>query len=96
MADPTPEQIAAMEARGWALDTVSYSVPCFRISVDPFNLSVWYDINNASGWHWSSPMSHPTQVGAPNPQSAALRAEDWLRSVLAPLAARLTWLEVES
>lgn len=100
MADPltpTPEQIAAMEARGWAWDGRSFVANCgtqgpaskmrpLWVRVRPSSDLGWIATYGAAGYDWGDMDNHA------DPLLAADEAEAWLRSVLAGF--RFPWLQV--
>lgn len=92
--NPTPEQIEAMGARGWAWQrhAGASNVMVFRASAPGLDLvlSVWWDVNTGSGWHWSTNAVHVPNGGRPTPTETADDAEAWLRSALAEF--RFPWL----
>lgn len=93
---PTPEQIAAMEARGWTWQEhpSAPDVTMFRASAPGLGLmlSVWWDVNTGSGWHWTTNAAIVPNKGKPSPLEAADEAETWLREVLGGF--RFPWLKV--
>ncbi len=93
---PTPEQIAAMEARGWTWQEhpSAPDVTMFRASAPGLGLmlSVWWDVNTGSGWHWTTNAAIVPNKGKPFPIETADEAEAWLRGVLGGF--RFPWLAV--
>lgn len=95
---PTPEQIAAMEARGWThLKPAEGDGRHFGIDIPELNLimRVWWDVNLGTGWRWdcNHHWHKRTPPSRPDPLAAADKAEAWLRSVLAGF--RFPWLRVD-
>ena len=93
---PTPEQIAAMEARGWRWDpewrdfSIVSSDDTYRIAL---RVRPWHD-GWAADYGWTGVSFAPLNEH-PDPLTAADEAEAWLRSILAPLASRLPWLHID-
>ena len=93
---PTPKQISAMEARGWTWqnpkpgDGMHFIVENGRLGL---RMSVWYDENNRSGWHWwAHALRRDDPKALPSPELCADEAEARLRAVLSGF--RFPWLEV--
>jgi hypothetical protein len=91
---PTPEQIAAMEARGWTWEHIGGGLHMFKARARPICLvlSVWWDANTMRGWQWNSSLAWALTPPKPDPLTAADEAEAWLRGVLSGL--RFPWLTV--
>lgn len=93
---PTPEQIAAMEARGWTWspEAGSFSArgPAFEESHE-VSLRVWWwsGRNWVADYGWTG-YSFSGYRKHPDPLAAADEAEAWLRGALAGF--RFPWLTV--
>ena len=93
---PTPEQIAAMEARGWKPDEHGFGARAEVPNTQDryaLNLRVWRW--GPEGWvadyGWSG-VSFSGYTKHPSPLEAADEAEAWLRGVLGGF--RFPWLKV--
>lgn len=94
---PTAEQIAAMEERGWAWDGRRFAaragVAGAHSLTFPLHATVrhhgdgWLAFYGAASHDWSS-----LEVSHPDPLAAADEAEAWLRGLLSQL--RFPWLRV--
>lgn len=89
---PTPEQTAAMDARGWTWDPDRRA---FRACppTSPLFATVRYICDGWYETHGGIQVAGG-EMCYPEPDLAADAAEDWLRSVLAPF--RFPWLTVVS
>ena len=91
---PTPEQITAMDARGWTWEAWSRSFrPIGMGDVPVVYLRVRE--NGDLGWipsYGAGPIDYSPWEAHADPILAADEAETWLRSVLAPF--RFPWLSV--
>lgn len=85
---PTPEQIAAMEARGWKYDPAQNE---FRHVSEG---AMWFVVSARSAWAVGFRGRLPSGEGrAATPELAADEAESWLKGVLSGL--RFPWLGVK-
>lgn len=88
---PTPEQIAAMDARGWAWDNRRRA---FRAT--PPDAPIFATVRSLGGGWWATFGGSAVLGGPsvhPDPLTAADEAESWLRGVLSGF--RFPWLEVK-
>lgn len=96
---PTPEQIAEMEARGWAWHGHGFGFGAFSgrdnngiaivgLSVIPWGAGYWAATYGTVGNNYLPYNRHA------DPLAAADEAEQWIRGVLAGF--RFPWLEVKS